>query len=348
MSTQTLMFIGDPHFQVSNITEVERFLISITNLAKKTQPTLIIIAGDLLHNHERLHTLALNKAYEFVATMRTIATTYVLVGNHDYIQNQQFLTENHWMNALKEWEDVVIVDKVIVDDTSVRGQQLVFVPYVPPGRFIEALETYPNTYSEWWKTASCIFAHQEFKGCKMGAIVSEDGDPWDEDAPPVVSGHIHSRQFVQKNVYYSGSAMQHAFGESEQNVIALLHFREGERSYELEEVDLKLPRKRIVYMDISDVDEYKIPNTDDKIKLTISGDQAQFKAFKKSRKYKELINKDIKVIFKPKRIELEKARKKDREYGTCFKEIMHGLIETQENTYLRNAYKDVVLFSSIS
>ncbi len=50
------------------------------------------------------------------------------------------------------------------------------VPYVPPGRFVEALNIIDN---EWWKNVNCIFAHQEFYGCKMGAIESIEGDKWD-------------------------------------------------------------------------------------------------------------------------------------------------------------------------
>ena len=112
MSTSVL-FIGDPHFQVSNIPEVELFMEKIINLATEKQPDIIVIAGDILHTHERLHTIALNKAYELVDNMRKITKTYVLVGNHDYIQNQQFLTDNHWMNAMKEWKNTVIVDQVL-------------------------------------------------------------------------------------------------------------------------------------------------------------------------------------------------------------------------------------------
>ena len=89
---------------------------------------------------------------------------------------------------------------------------------MPPGRFHEALGT------KKWTDATCIWAHQEFYGCKMGAIVSVEGDKWDLHSPLVISGHIHSKQRPQENVYYSGSAMQHAFGESEKNIIAYISF----------------------------------------------------------------------------------------------------------------------------
>ena len=275
--TTKIIFIGDPHIQVSNLTEVDKLLSKLQELAITESPDLIIIGGDLLHTHERLHTLALNKAYEMVNRMRKIAKTFVLVGNHDVINNSQYLTQNHWMNSLKEWENTVIVDKVVTE--TINKETFVFVPYVPPGKFEDAL----NTLDKFdWKKASCIFAHQEFAGCKMGAIISVEGDKWPLEYPNVISGHIHSRQIPQANIYYSGSALQHAFGESKKNIIACLEFANG--SYVNNEVDLHLPRKKIVYMDVEDIDSYECPDTEDKIKVTVSGNYEQFKALKKTKK----------------------------------------------------------------
>ena len=331
-----VLFIGDPHIQVSNIPEVEIFLERLLILAKEKKPDFIVIAGDLLHTHERLHTLALNKAYEMVEKLRDIAETYVLVGNHDLCNNQQFLTENHWMNGMKEWNNVHIIDKV--KHITYNSEEFVFVPYVPPGRFLEAL----NTVERKWETVSCIFAHQEFSGCKMGAIVSEEGDKWPLDFPFVVSGHIHSKQSPQENVYYSGSAMQHAFGESEKNIIANFSFENGE--YNLEEVDLKLPRKKIVYMDVKEIDRYEVEDTEDKLKLTISGDYEDFKAVKKTKKYKELVKKGLKIVFKPKKI--EKLKKKEELQietdETNFLTILNQLVQNEKNPYLLQSYEKII------
>lgn len=341
----TILFIGDPHFQVSNIPEVDMFIERIINLATEKAPDLIIIAGDLLHTHERLHTTALNKAYELVNNMRLISKTYVLVGNHDYIQNQQFLTENHWMNGMKEWDNTIIVDTVM--EETIDGEKFIFVPYVPPGRFVEALTTLRSD----WKDASCIFAHQEFAGCKMGAIISVEGDVWPLENPHVISGHIHSRQIPQENIYYSGSALQHAFGESTKNVIPYLTFIGGE--YEREEIDLKLPRKKIVYMDVDDLDEYNVPETKDTIKVTLSGDYNQFKVLKKSKKYKKMIEKGLKVVFKPKKL---KTKKKEidsegnevevidevQSSGIDFNTILSSMVTSQRDPYLTQAYEMVI------
>jgi DNA repair exonuclease SbcCD nuclease subunit len=333
--TLTIVCIGDPHIQVSNIPEVEMFVDRLEKLCLEKQPVLICILGDILHTHERLHTTALNKAYDFIDRMRKIAPTYVLVGNHDMINNQNFLNDNHWLNGMKEWDNITIVDKV--HSVIVNEEKLVFVPFVPPGRFMEALQTYDGE----WDDASCIFAHQEFSGCKMGAITSVEGDKWLVTNPHVVSGHIHSRQIIQNNIYYPGSAMQHAFGESEKNIIAYLTINDKE--YEREEIDLNLPRKKIIYKDVEDVEKYIPPDTDDKIKVTVSGNYEQFKALKKTKKYKDLLDNGVKVIFKPKKLERESQSTSTSENEeTSFRTILHGIVNEQKDPYLTQAFEFVI------
>lgn len=354
--TVKVLCVGDPHIQVTNLPEVDIFMEKLINLATEQQPDIIVILGDTLHTHERLHTLALNKAYELINNMRLISKTYVLVGNHDIINNSQFLMENHWLTSMKEWNNTVIVDSVVVD--TINEQKFVFTPYVPPGRFIEAL----NTIGDEWKTADCIFAHQEFAGCKMGAIISVEGDNWDVKYPHVISGHIHSRQTPQKNVYYPGSAMQNAFGESEKNIIPIVTFQKS-LPHKLEEVDLLLARKKIVYMDVDDVDTYNVPETEDKIKVTLSGSYEEFKALKKTKKYKNLIDKGIKVVFKPKKLKkVTESSSNDvtetsgdsvipsetNTEATDFKVILGSMITELKDPYLLQAYELVVNGSQIA
>jgi DNA repair exonuclease SbcCD nuclease subunit len=344
-NTATVLFIGDPHFQISNIPEVELFIERMTELALSKKPDLIICAGDLLHTHERLHTLPLNKAYDLINKMRNISKTYVLVGNHDYIQNQQFLTDNHWMNGIKEWNNCVIVDRVITE--VINNVMFTFVPYVPPGRFQEALNTLDKK-DGIWKNSDCIFAHQEFFGCKMGAIVSVEGDKWPIDYPEIISGHIHSKQRPQTNIYYSGSAMQHAFGESTKNVIPYITFQQNKKDYILDEIDLNLPRKKIIYMDVDNVDDYELPETQDTIKITVSGVYDQFKALKKTKKYKKLIKDGIKVVFKAKKIEHEKQISETIVNETDFTTILGEIVNQQKDTYLYETYELVVNNHSIA
>jgi DNA repair exonuclease SbcCD nuclease subunit len=338
----SFIVIGDPHFQVTNIPEVNMFIARLLDLIVEKDPDYIICLGDLLHTHERLHTTALNKAYEFIDKIRAIKPVYVLVGNHDMTNNQQFLTQNHWMNGMKEWDNVTIVDTVV--PLEVDDKLFLFCPYVPNGRFVEALDTYEGD----WTDASCIFAHQEFHGCKMGAITSIDGDKWKESYPHVISGHIHSKQKIQENVYYTGSAMQHAFGESTKNIIAYVEF-DNDTDYSLDEVDLNLPRKRIVYKEVEDMEEYEPPaESKDKIKVTITGNYEQFKAFKKTKKYKNLIKKGAKIVFKPKKLKTDKKSLPEMEQESDFRVILAKLVNHEKDVYLFQVHENVVNGKNIS
>ena len=329
-----ILFIGDPHFQITNLHEVNLFLPEMKKLAIESRPDVIIIAGDLLHTHERLHTTVLNKAYEFVRMMRDIAPTYILVGNHDYISNTQFLTDSHWMNSMKEWADVEIVDTV--RHISLKGSNFILVPYVYPGRFKEALDTVDYN----WSTADCIFAHQEFKGCKMGAIVSEDGDKWDENAPFVVSGHIHSKQRPQPNIYYPGTPMQIAFGESEDNIVPLLTFS-GTKVPDIEESKLEIPGKKIVYLDTNELDKFELTG-EDKVRITLSGDHTEFKSIKKTKRYKDLVEQGVKIVFKMNKTpEADIPGAKDIT-ATDFSEILSTIISNETDIFLLQAFDKVV------
>jgi DNA repair exonuclease SbcCD nuclease subunit len=339
-----ILVIGDPHFRIDNVPEVELFIELTEKLARERSPDFIVILGDVLHTHERLHTIPLNLAYDFIKRLSIIAFTYVLVGNHDYIQNQQFLTQNHWMNAMKAWANVCIVDQVEKKEES--DQKFIFCPYVPNGRFEEALNTLPG-----WETATCIFAHQEFYGCKMGAIVSVEGDPWNEDFPLVISGHIHSKQRPQKNILYTGSALQHAFGESEKNILLFCSFIPGKDPV-FEEIDLGLPRKKIVYMDMDKVETYVAPKTDDDLKLSLTGSYEEFKAFKKTEKFKELTKEGVKVVFKANKKpcceegggegEIQQGEKLKSRSTADFKSILYDLIIETKDSNLYEQYELVV------
>jgi DNA repair exonuclease SbcCD nuclease subunit len=360
-----IIAIGDQHFQVSNIQEVNIFIKNLLVLINDIKPDIIVCLGDLLHTHERLHTIALNIALDFLDKLRKIAKTFVLVGNHDYINNTQFLTNNHWLNPIKEWENIEIVDNVK------SFSNLCFVPYVYPGKFKEALNNFE------YKNYDIIFAHQEFYGCKMGAINSIEGDIWDIENPLVISGHIHSKQLLQKNIYYTGACMQHAFGESDINIIAYielgkdynlvqedsenkprewniidkLYFGENITLYE---IDINLPRKKIVYMGIDEIENLNTDkitkNPEDKIKLTISGNYEEFKSLKKSKKYKELTDKGLNIVFKPKNIEIKRQNENInqlKEIYKCetdseFKKILYELINKEKNPYLIKIYEKII------
>lgn len=327
--------IGDPHFKVDNLSEVndfirqtEKALQSIENL------DFIVCLGDLLHTHARINSMPMNEAYKFIEVLSKYAQTFVLVGNHDMINNSQFLSDCHWMNGMKKWNNVTIVDAGYVSEKW----NCTFVPYVPPGRFVEALNIIDE---KEWEKRSFIFAHQEFKGAKMGAILSEIGDEWKEEYPQVISGHIHDKHKPQKNVFYVGSAMQHAFGECPRKALHLFTV-ESENECKEEEVELNLVERKIIYLSSEDlenaiekmIDDGKLQVNDEKkkYKLTISGNIAEYKMYQKSEHYASLQRKGVKFVFKYDRKSGEEEEKKCQIMS--FKDTLLGLIKKEKNKSL--------------
>ena len=52
--------IGDTHFRVDNISIVDTLIGELLKNLQEQSPDLIVLLGDILHDHERLHTIALN------------------------------------------------------------------------------------------------------------------------------------------------------------------------------------------------------------------------------------------------------------------------------------------------
>jgi hypothetical protein len=265
------------------------------------------------------------------------------------------------MNCFKNKKNIHIIDKVTLCNHN--NINIIMAPYVPDGRFVEALDTISNFD---WKQSDCILGHQLLDGVKMGAILTENVEKWEENYPFLISGHIHDKQRVQNNLYYTGSSMQHAFGESCDKTISLVKI---DTSIHIEEIDLKLPKKQILYYDIEDLDINSTLNeqlNDDNIlkkliymienskqnnihyKITISGSFEQYKVFKTKPIFLKLQQNDTKVVFKNKLVDILNKNKliNDTKISNQpfknieIKEILYNLIvnDNKNNIKLNNIY----------
>jgi len=270
MTTTKILCIGDPHFKVSNRAEMRAFVQECITTIEKQKPEFVVVMGDVLDRHENIHVHALMDACQFLLQLAKTTKTYVLIGNHDRPNNSNYLTDEHPFTALKEIENIIIVDHVV------RDGEWCFVPYVPPGRFHEALGDLVK------EDLTCIFAHQEFKGSNYKNIVSTVGDVWPEDFPLVISGHIHTYQWPQDNIAYVGAPMQHNFGDPDDCSISLFTFTED--SIDEERIYLNIPKKRVVKLAHDQVKEWLSSDQNFKghTKLVISGPHDQLQALSKS------------------------------------------------------------------
>lgn len=307
-----VLCIGDPHYKVSNVRETREFETSLfTWLQQGERPDLIVCMGDVLDRHETIHVSPLERATAFLRRLTEFAPTYVLIGNHDRPNNSTFLTDEHPFNALKYWQVDQQHHPITVVDTTIKrehhGHQLIFVPYVPPGRFTEALSHLRTAMCPWgtsleWieehlKDVSALFTHQEFYGSVMGGTMkSSAGDKWSPMGPPIFNGHIHDYGQPQPNIYNIGTPFQHAFGDREDKTISWVTLI-NPKEHTHRRIDLGLTKKRIVELTCAEVTNF-VPDPQFQTKLVIIGTSAELKQIAKLYHVKQLADRGIKVVYK--------------------------------------------------
>jgi DNA repair exonuclease SbcCD nuclease subunit len=203
-----LLVVGDCHFKVSNVREMTEFCTNLVSLVKEKKYKTVIMMGDTLDTHEKVHLKPLCMATDLIKKLATLASVYLLIGNHDRINNNDFLSDIHPFSSLVNTSDNIhIIDKPSV--FKIGNHNIMMVPYVYPGRFMEAINTIRKDDLFYFKGEEkgirlndihCIFAHQEFYNCKLGATVSTIGDKWETNQPMVISGHIHEYDHLQSNI----------------------------------------------------------------------------------------------------------------------------------------------------
>ncbi len=309
-----VLCIGDPHFKVNNIPESDDMVSKLIKITQHIKPKFIVVLGDILHRHEKIHVSPLMRAEKLIRLLAEISPTFVLIGNHDRPNNSTYMTNEHPFNAMKLWPNTYIVDEKVVDAT-IGGFRFLFVPYVFPGLFVSTLEDEKTGVKEPLKDTCAIFCHQEFRGAKMGMIKSQVGDVWVESDPLVISGHIHDYDLLQPNLIYVGTPMQHAFGDKEDKTISLYTFSDkpptptpnqkpptpNQNIWIEERIDLELTKKIIVYLSPEKFHTYE-PPSDKLVKIVVKGDDASIKAASKLEKVKELRKRGINVVFKANKI----------------------------------------------
>lgn len=338
-----VLFVGDLHFRVNNIIESKILIQSLQTIIKENHPDFVVLGGDLLHTHERLHTVPLNLCYDLISWIAEQCQVYVIVGNHDFISNQQWLTNHHWMNGMKKWNNVFICDRPKL--IKIERFKFLFVPYVPNGKFLKTIQTLVPLYGkDYIRDVSCIFAHQEFKHCDLGHnIVSDTGDDITKETTirQIVSGHIHKNQTIH-NIYYPGSCMQHTFQESERNVVAMLLFRNNE-PMKIEEIEIRLPKKitKTITMDTFlnlNPAHIKI-HSSDSYRLIIQCEESKSRHIKKTKHYKSFLKHNIKCVFQT-QFKNRQNNSSNHSFTTLLQELIKDNHDLQ--TIFKTCYNNLV------
>lgn len=332
-----VLCVGDIHVKVSNVPEIDQLKAKLNSLAEKLQPRFIVLLGDILDRHATIHVSCLMRAEAIVYELSQLAPVFLLVGNHDRPNNSNYLTNEHPFGAIKRWSNVYVIDQVraftinseMIQETSQvidkDGFRFVFAPYVPPGRFSEALGTIVSPYS-----CRAVFAHQEIKGAKMGAIISEEGDVWALERPLLVSGHIHDYDFLQENMIYTGTPLMHGFGDKSDKTVSLFHFHGSGENWSQERIDLGLIKKITVYIEAKELEKYRPPQ-DKLVRLVVRGDQAAVQSAMKLSAVNKLKSSGVKIVFKTVSSTTAKPKFQAR---TTYRERLSGQLDPEELAWL--------------
>jgi predicted phosphodiesterase len=282
----TFLIIGDTHFMASRSQETDIMSRNVLAVIRKLNTDIdhVILLGDVI---DRLHWKSLKEATDWMWEIHVLKPMTVLVGNHEKPDHSHFQTEAHPYSAMMHWPQTNVI--WTATHVVLNGMGFFMMPYVPDGRFREALETVPNCDA---LLADChgIFAHQTFYRAKMNGITSSTGDRWDLSAPVIISGHIHEYAWVQANILYTGSAYQIKHGEPENNAVLLARFRhpaaptlnpcqvrikihvhtspndathKNAQLWQFQRIGIHVPVKRTEYVDIVNLADYKIKAGDD-------------------------------------------------------------------------------------
>lgn len=278
--------IGDPHFKETNVQDCEMLIDKLVTLISSIEPEFVVIMGDIMHEHSKAYYGPFQLAQNLIEQLSQITHVFVIIGNHDYINASQFQTDKHFFNALKKWDNVEVIDTFT---TKTFGQfTFGFCPFVPKGRFMEAL----NGSGKVWEICDAIFAHQEFKGCKMeSGDNSKNGDEWPQDNPLIISGHIHIHQIVNDNIFYTGSIMQHGYTDTTEKLLWMFEFNMDENNdilYTHSGYDLNIKKKKKITHALENINKFDHKQYKDyNIQLELSGSSEDIKSFKNTKKYKE-------------------------------------------------------------
>lgn len=194
-----MLFVGDPHFDETNTTTTNILHKETLSLIKSYRPHAVVVMGDILDRYESVKTPVQRRAVKFLEDIAKVSYLIVLMGNHDIRNHEDYLSRVHGFAALDNWDNTLLVD--VPKSTVVGGLKILALPYVPKGRFLEAVSDYGFAVQDF----DLVLSHQEYRGARMGGgVISEDGDPWLPMYPLNISGHIHDHAWPQENLCYVG------------------------------------------------------------------------------------------------------------------------------------------------
>jgi len=271
-----VLCIGDIHYRKDQLLHASLLSDELISIVEKSDISAVIIMGDVLDEMRKIDMQTLCHAIKFLKRVSSMKYTYLLVGNHDMLNNKQECQDfSPWL-----WGELWSIPNLTVVSKPLKVAEYTFCPYLPSGRLIPVLdEKIPN-----WKESKIIFGHQEIKHMKMGAIVSTNGDEWLDEYPLLITGHEHTHQTIGNKMLCVGSSGKPKFGETAKSV-SIITIPEEEANItniQEERIFLTSCKKEIIRLPVVEVDSYEIPETTTLYKFIITGYKHEIDALRKN------------------------------------------------------------------
>lgn len=290
-NTVKCLLIGDPHIKKDNTNEINLMTEQIINIISRENLDFVVILGDILHSHEKIDMLCLHRAYDFLSRIKSVSKElYIIIGNHDRMNNNDFLSEIHPFGMCKEWDNTYVIDNVFTQE--IKGMNFLFLPYIPNGRLNEALEICNLSHPLNFK---CVFSHFECLGCSIQKLTGGIADEWPINSALNYSGHIHDYEKPQDNLIYVGTPIQHNSNDSSNKYIFICEFDESGLINETK-LELDVPKKFKFNLSLEQFLTFKLPKKYSFITFKINGNSDEIKECNKYLKYIQNPKIKIKII----------------------------------------------------
>lgn len=338
MTTIKSLQIGDLHIYQTTLGLCREVVDKILLLAKKEEYDFIVILGDILHTNDTVKLGSFDLAYYLINELRVHTPVYVIIGNHDLASPDNYLTTEHFFNPLKEYENVVVVDKVVIE--YFQGQEFIFCPYTPPDKFIETLDNADDQTAGGWKDCVCVFSHQDIRGggYDREGVTSTSGVVWKEDYPFYIGGHHHRCHKPKDNIYLPGSCIATSHSDNYPKSVSSVTFHIDEdnvKLWKIKAIPLGIKEKKTVYIDVNNLNNSDVNTLSENFDLRVcyQGKREELKEFERTECYNNLKSKGVKLCPTEKKIKTNGF-----ESGLTFQEIFTKVIE-KKSQCVRDAYK---------
>ena len=233
MTYKYIIHLADIHIRTGTETysRYNEYLAVFENLKKSLlsnkinqDNSIILVAGDIFHNKNKVENFGLNLFKQLITILTTIATTVIIPGNHDFLQqypNDPSLLDSILLTNMENLyylnnTTTITFDNIGISTISVKDT---LIPGEGSG-IIKDLPDFPNTFDKKIKTKVALF-HGSF--CKTyfnhnQEVDSNNSYPLEmlKDFDIACLGDIHlhqSNKYKNCSYAYSGSLIQQNFGE---------------------------------------------------------------------------------------------------------------------------------------